>query len=211
VPPALLAKEVLALQKEGVLVLDTRPTGQFGGAHIPGAIHIGLTGQFASWAARLIGLQAKIILVAEQRDAMLEARTRLARVGLENVAGYLEDGMTAWFREGLPVDQVPQLTVQDLHREIDHLQVVDVRQPGEWEQGHIAQATLHPLAKIPANFKGLDREQPIAVHCKSGYRSSIASSFLKREGFKNVMNVIGGYDAWVACGLPVTQPTPAAG
>ena len=212
IPPALLAKEVLALQKEGVLVLDTRPTGQFGGAHIPGAVHIALTGQFASWAARMIGLQAKIILVAEERDAMLEARTRLARVGLENVAGYLEDGMTAWFREGLPVDQVPQVTVQDLYREIAHIQVVDVRQPGEWEQGHIEQATHRPLPKIPTNLEGLDREQPVAVHCKSGYRSSIATSLLKREGFKNVMNVIGGYDAWVACGLPVTQPsTTAAG
>jgi glyoxylase-like metal-dependent hydrolase (beta-lactamase superfamily II)/rhodanese-related sulfurtransferase len=207
IPPALLAKEVLALQKEGVLVLDTRPTGQYGGAHIPGAIHIGLTGQFASWAARMIGLQAKIILVAEERDAMLEARTRLARVGLENVVGYLEGGMTAWFREGLPVDQVPQVTVQDLHREIAHVQVIDVRQPGEWEQGHIAQATHRPLPKVPGNLEGLDRDQPVAVHCKSGYRSSIATSLLKREGFKNVMNVIGGYDAWVACGLPVVQPT----
>uniref|UniRef100_Q01Q87 Beta-lactamase domain protein n=1 Tax=Solibacter usitatus (strain Ellin6076) TaxID=234267 RepID=Q01Q87_SOLUE len=209
VPAALLAKEVLAMQKDGVLVLDTRPTSQFGGAHIPGAIHVGLAGQFASWAARLIGLQAKIILVAEERDAMLDARTRLARVGLENVAGYLEDGMTAWFREGLPVDQVPQVTVQDLHREIAHVQVIDVRQPGEWEQGHIAQATHRPLPKIPGNLDGLDRDQAVAVHCKSGYRSSIATSLLKREGFKNVMNVIGGYDAWVACGLPVVQAEPS--
>jgi glyoxylase-like metal-dependent hydrolase (beta-lactamase superfamily II)/rhodanese-related sulfurtransferase len=206
IPAGLLAKEVLALQKEGVLVLDTRPAGQFGGAHIPGAIHIALTGQFASWAGRLIGLDHKIILLAEDRDTMLEARTRLARVGLENVSGYLDDGMTAWFREGLPVDQVPQLTVQDLNREIAHLQVIDVRQPGEWEQGHIAQAMHKPLPKLTAELEGLDRNQPVAVHCKSGYRSSIATSLLKREGFTTVMNVIGGYDAWVACGFPVTLP-----
>ena len=176
---------------------------QFGAAHIPGALHIGLSGQFASWAGRLVGLDRRIVLVAEDRDAMLEARTRLARVGMENVAGYLEDGMTAWFREGLPVDQVPQVTVQDVHREIEHLQVVDVRQPGEWEQGHIAGALLKPLPKLLALLGDLDRGSPVAVHCKSGYRSSIGTSLLKREGFSEVMNVIGGFDAWRACGLPV--------
>jgi hydroxyacylglutathione hydrolase len=106
----------------------------------------------------------------------------------------------------MPVDQVPQLTVQDLHREIDHLQVIDVRQPGEWEQGHIAQAVLKPLPKLIENLNGLDRERPVAVHCKSGYRSSIGTSLLKRAGFAQVMNVIGGFDAWKACDFPVTVP-----
>ena len=177
------ARDVAALQHEGALVLDTRPSGQFGGAHIPDAMHIALSGQFASWAGRLIGLDRKIILVAEDRDAMLEAFTRLARVGMEHVIGYLEEGMTAWFREGLPVDQVPQVTVQDLHREIEHVQVIDVRQPGEWEQMHIAQALLKPLPKLTTMLEGIDRERPVAVHCKSGYRSSIASSLLKQQGF----------------------------
>jgi len=203
VPEGLSPQAVLQLQQSGALVVDTRPSGQFGGAHVPGAIHIGLTGQFASWAGRVVGLGQSIILVAEERDAMLEARTRLARVGMENVAGYLEDGMAAWFREGLSVEQVPQVTVQDLHREIDHLQVIDVRQPGEWEQVHIAQSMLKPLPKLTAMLDGLDRGAPVAVHCKSGYRSSIGTSLLKRAGFANVMNVIGGIDAWKACGLPV--------
>ena len=151
-----------------------------------------------------------IVLVAEDRDAMLEARTRLARVGMENVAGYLEDGMTAWFREGLPVDQVPQVTVQDLHREIEHVQVVDVRQPGEYEQGHIARALLKPLPKLTTMLGDLDREIPVAVHCKSGYRSAIGASLLQREGFRNVMNVIGGIDAWKTCEFPVLASTATA-
>ncbi|SPE43507.1 Beta-lactamase domain protein [Candidatus Sulfopaludibacter sp. SbA3] len=203
IPQGLSPQTVLDMQRNGAVVLDTRPAGQFGGAHVPGAIHIALAGQFASWAGRIIGLEHRIILVAEDRDAMLEARTRLARVGMENVAGYLEEGMAAWFREGLPVDQVPQVTVQDVHREMEHLQVVDVRQPGEWEQGHIAQAVLKPLPKLLSMLGDLERGRPVAVHCKSGYRSFIGASLLKREGFGNVMSVIGGIDAWKACGLPV--------
>ena len=120
---------------------------------------------------------------------LLEAFTRLARVGMEHVVGYLEDGMTAWFREGLPVEQVPQVTVQDLHRELEHVQVIDVRQPGEWEQMHIAQALLKPLPKLTTMLEGIDRERPIAVHCKSGFLSSIATSLLKQNGFPQVMNV----------------------
>jgi rhodanese-related sulfurtransferase len=208
VPGPMSASEVHTLatgpsQGVGPVVLDTRPPGQFGGAHIPGAIHIALSGQFASWAGRLVGLDRRIILVSEDYDAMLEAFTRLARVGMEHVIGYLEGGMPAWFRDGLPVEQVPQVTVQDLYREIDHIQLIDVRQPGEWEQVHIAQAFLKPLPKLDTMLDGLDRERPVAVHCKSGYRSSIASSLLKRAGFSQVMNMIGGLDAWKACDLPL--------
>jgi hydroxyacylglutathione hydrolase len=203
IPDELSARSVFDLQRSGALVLDTRPSGQFGGGYVPGAIHIGLTGQFASWAGRILGLDSSIVLVAEDRDAMLEARTRLARVGIEKVAGYLEDGMSAWFREGLAVEQVPQVTVQDVHREIEHLQVVDVRQPGEWGQGHIGGAFSKPLAQLRSLLGDLDRGRPVAVHCKSGYRSSIGASLLKREGFGEVMNMIGGFDAWQACGLPV--------
>jgi hydroxyacylglutathione hydrolase len=125
---------------------------------------------------------------------------------MENVIGFLEEGMTGWFREGLPVEQVPQITVQDLHREMEHLQVVDVRQPGEWEQGHIAGARHKPLPKLTEMLGDLDRAQPVAVHCKSGYRSSIATSLLQRAGFTQVMNVIGGFDAWQTCGLPCAHP-----
>ncbi len=211
VPDAVRPQDVAARQEAGALVLDTRTIGEFGGAHIPGAMHIGLTGQFASWAGRLIGLERPVILVAEDHDAMLEAFTRLARVGMEHVEGYVEDGMTGWFRAGLPVEQVPQVTVLDLHREIGHVQLVDVRMPGEWEQMHIAQAISKPLPKLTAMLEDLDRGQPVAVHCKSGYRSSIATSMLKREGFTQVMNVIGGIDAWKACELPLVLAAGAAG
>jgi len=211
IPEALSPREVLKLQEEGALVLDTRPAAQFGGGHVPGAIHVALSGQFASWAARIIGLEPRIVLVAEDRDAVLEARTRLARVGMENVAGYLEDGVTAWSREKLPFAEVPQVSVQDVYRELDHLQVVDVRQPGEWESGHIAGALHKPVGKLTSMLDDLDRARPVAVHCKSGYRSSIATSLLKREGFSEVINMIGGIDAWQACSLPVAgRPTEAA-
>jgi glyoxylase-like metal-dependent hydrolase (beta-lactamase superfamily II) len=205
VPEGLAPRKILELQRGGAWLLDVRPSGLFGGGHIPGALHIGLTGQFASWAARLIGLGPAVVLIADDRNEMLEARTRLARVGMENVAGY--GGMAAWYREDLPVEEVPQVSVQDVHRERERVQLVDVRQPGEWEALHIAGALNKPLPKLTAMLDGLDRERPLAVHCKSGYRSSIATSLLQRAGFGNVMNVTGGIDAWQACALPLIAPS----
>jgi hydroxyacylglutathione hydrolase len=134
---------------------------------------------------------------------------RLARVGIENVLGYLDDGMLAWERAGFLLAQVPQISVLDLYQQLcdlpDDVQLLDVRRPAEWEAGHIAQAVLKPLNTLRSLLADLDRHRAIAVHCKSGYRSSIAASLLKRAGFHPVMNVVGGFDAWLADNLPVSN------
>ncbi len=114
-PPlkALTAPEVLSLQKEGAVVVDTRPAIQFAVAHVPGSIHIALTGQYASWAARILGLDTPLIIVGEDPEHIRESELRLARVGVENVVGYLEDGVAGWIACGFELDYIPQITVQD--------------------------------------------------------------------------------------------------
>lgn len=205
--PALSPEQLAGKQSEGTVVLDTRPVPQFGAAHVPGSIHIALSGQYASWAGTLIGLETPIVLVAEDPDRLQESRMRLARVGIENVVGYLAGGILAWEKSGLPFSQVPQISVLELSQQLrDHpaeIQVVDVRRPMEWEAGHIRQAVLKPLDRLRTSLADLDPRKPVAVHCKSGYRSSIATSLLERAGFRLLMNVVGGFDAWQAQKLPV--------
>ena len=213
-PPLLeLAPDaLLRLQQSGAIVLDTRPDTQFAAAHVPGSVNIPLSGQFASWAGALLGLETDLVLVAENPDRATESRMRLARVGMERVAGYLAGGIEAWQRANQPLERLPHITVQDLdrlQREAAALQIADVRRPAEWEEGHIEGALLLPLNRIAtAILEGkaqLDRARPIAVHCKGGYRSAIAASLLLRAGFRQVVNVTGGFDAWKAAGLPVAQ------
>lgn len=212
--PAMSPQEVAQRQKSGAIVLDTRPAPQFGAGHVPGAIHIGLSGQYASWAGILLGLEQPIILVAEDPERIEESRMRLARVGIENVIGYLEGGVLRWQRAGFRLDEIPQISVLDLRRQLNahpsDLQVVDVRKPMEWETGHVEQAVLKPLDGLRTMLSDLDPQKPIAVHCKSGYRSSIASSLLERAGFRQVMNVVGGFDAWKAQKLPYVEGRPAS-
>ncbi|MEO8027264.1 MAG: rhodanese-like domain-containing protein [Bryobacteraceae bacterium] len=200
--------ELMEKQTSGATVLDTRPPQQFGAGHVPGAVHIALAGQFASWAGTVLGLDREIVLVAEDPEQASESRMRLARVGVENVTGWLAGGMDAWLREDRPTQSVPQISADDLSKSLDDFQIVDVRRQPEYDGGHIAGAHLMPLHKITTMLDGLDKSKPIAVHCKGGYRSSIGTSLLQKAGFTDVWNVMGGYDAWATLGLPIESSGP---
>ena len=204
--PALTAPEVLQLQKEGAIVVDTRPAMQFAVAHVPGSVHIALTGQYASWAARILGLDTPLIIAGEDPEHVRESQMRLARVGIENLVGYLADGVVGWIQNGFELDYIPQITVQDFvelwNQEPNRIAVLDVREPGEVASGVIGNSLCIPLGKLGSRISELDREKFLVVHCKGGYRSSIATSILRRAGFRDVANLIGGFDAWKTAGLP---------
>ncbi len=200
-------EEVLERQRNGAIVLDTRPSQQFFNGHIPGAVHIPLGGQYASFAATILGLDKEIVLVAEDEERLEESRLRLARVGIERVSGSLQGGMQAWAG---PVAEIHQVSVEDLRCGMAELRIVDVRREAEFADGHIEGARLMPLHKLESMLAALERDRPVAVHCKGGYRSAIACSIIQRAGFDNVINVMGGFDAWLACGLPKSAvPTPS--
>jgi hydroxyacylglutathione hydrolase len=194
--PALSADDLKEAQAHGYIVLDTRAGEDFARGHVPQSVNIGLGGQFASWAGTVLGLGAKIIVVAESEEKALEARLRLARVGIERVAGYLKDGVRGWQGGGNSLGTIPQITAAQLRQRLGELTVLDVRREAEWQAGHIEGARWHALDEFPRVLPAVDRDAPVAVHCKSGYRSIIAASLLRRAGFRQVTDVIGGYDAW---------------
>jgi rhodanese-related sulfurtransferase len=197
---AFTAPEVLRLESEGAVVVDTRPAMQFAVAHVPGSLHIALTGQYASWAARILGLDTRLIIAGEDPEHIRESQLRLARVGVENVIGYLADGVAGWIKGGFELDYIPQISAQEFidlrAAEADRVSVVDVREPAEWESGAIDGSVNIPLGQLGQRVSELDPSKLIVVHCKGGYRSSIASSLLRRSGLRDIANLTGGYDAW---------------
>lgn len=210
-PVPVRAPEVFLLQSEGAIALDTRPAMQFAVAHVPGSVHIALSGQYASWAARILGLDKRIILVGEDADHLRESQLRLARVGIENVHAYLEDGITGWILGGYELDYIPQISVQEftelLEQEKDRIVVLDVRERGEVEAGAMENSVRIPLGQLQDRTAELDRDKLIVVHCKGGYRSSIATSILRRAGFRDIANLTGGFDAWSALKASAGQPS----
>ncbi len=149
-----------------------------------------------------------MIVVAEDQAAVEESRIRLARVGFERVAGYLDGGMARWAGEQKPTEQIMQITAAELDRELAEepgsIQIVDVRRKTEWDQGHIPGALHKPLDRVAKMLGDLDPSKPVVVNCKGGARSAIACSLIQRAGFENVTNLIGGLDAWQATGLAVS-------
>jgi hydroxyacylglutathione hydrolase len=197
-PPlaALTPEEALRRQQEGVTILDTRAAIEYASVHVPGSVQIGLSGQFAAWAGSVLGLDRELILIAEDDRSAEEARTRLARVGIERVQGKLAGGIAAWASAGLTLTQTQQIGVPDLRAQLDEFHVLDVRRRPEWDQGHIEGARLQPLDGLRDAIPSLPRDRPLAVHCKGGYRSMIACSLLEGAGIPAV-NILGGYDAWM--------------
>jgi hydroxyacylglutathione hydrolase len=205
--PPIAAVELKALLDEGVIALDVRPGDQFAAGHVPGSINIALSGQFATWAGTILGLSSRPVLIAATPEQLSEARMRLARVGIENERGYLQGGIEGWKQAGLALAQLPQITVQALQEHLlsHESRVLDVRREPEWQSGHIAGAWWWPLDNFKTSPPEIESNIPIAVHCKSGYRSMIACSLLQRAGFQNVINVIGGFDAWQQAKLPFVE------
>jgi hydroxyacylglutathione hydrolase len=201
----LAPEAVEARLREGAVLLDVRDAAAYGAGHVPGALNVGLRGQFASWAGTLVDTGRPIVVAAEGEDEAGEALMRLARVGLENVAGHLAGGVEAWERSGRPVARLPQIAVDELRARLGSvpgLQVLDVRRAGEYAQGHVPGAVNVPLHLLEEESRRLDRGRPTAVICAGGYRSSAAGSILQGRGFPDLANVVGGTSAWLAAGYP---------
>ncbi len=199
------ASELKTMLEKGAVALDVRPGNEFIAAHVPGSVSIPLSGQFASWAGAVLGLSSRPVLIVSTPEQLSEARVRLARIGIEDVTGYLQDGVEGWKQAGLPVAQVKQITAQELASRVasGSMGVLDVRREAEFETGHIAGADWHPLDRFKAALPEISKDASVAVHCKGGYRSLVAVSLLKRAGYHNVVDLAGGFDAWQAEKLPV--------
>jgi glyoxylase-like metal-dependent hydrolase (beta-lactamase superfamily II)/rhodanese-related sulfurtransferase len=206
-PAAFSPQQVRELQEQGHILLDVRSAADFGAAHVPGSMNIGLGGQFAMWAGSLISLNAAIVVIADTSAQVDESVVRLARVGIENVKGFLEGGVEGWRVAGFPVDAIEQVTVAQLKEQLanEDLQIVDVRRPGEYVNGHVPRALNAPLASLDKSLGPLPlkKDKLTAVICAGGYRSSAAASLLQKHGFSNLLNVSGGTGAWINAGYPV--------
>ncbi len=192
--------------KEGALILDAREAAVFEKGFVPGSMNIGLNGQYAVWVGTLIDIKKPLLLVTEFGKEQ-EAILRLARVGYENIVGHLEGGIAAWKGS---LDSVNSISATDLKGgKVKGANVLDVRKPGEWNVSHLKNARFTPLSDMPGNVLSLDKDQTYVVYCGGGYRSMTAISLMKQAGFRNLVNVIGGFGAMISAGVEVVTEEEA--
>ncbi|MDP5078514.1 MAG: MBL fold metallo-hydrolase [Nonlabens sp.] len=183
----------------GAVVLDVRSAQEFAQGHIPNSIFIGIDGGFAPWVGALIQDTLQHILLVAPEGRVEETMTRLSRVGFDNTIGYLKGGFDAWKNEGREVETVNSIPAKEFADSMTSanykLPVYDVRKPGEYESGHVKNASLASLAALNEHLASLPQNQNFYVHCAGGYRSMIAASILKNRGIHNFNEVQGGYGA----------------
>jgi len=204
-PMALNPAEFMARADAGAVILDTRPAEAFAGGHIPRALNVGLGSSFPTWVGTVLPEDATVILVLDRPEDLWEAGWELLRIGYAPPAGWLAGGMMAWRTSGRDIDFLPTISVHQLQQRLANgdLPVLDVRQPSEWAAGHISGARFITGAELPRRLGDVP-DGEIAVVCGSGYRSSVASSLLRREGHQ-VINVAGGMTAWQNAGYSTTD------
>jgi rhodanese-related sulfurtransferase/glyoxylase-like metal-dependent hydrolase (beta-lactamase superfamily II) len=206
-PPALSLDEVQVRLAGGAIPLDTREPADFAAGHLVGAINVGLHGRFAEWAGDVLDPDRDIVLVGDPATA-LESRVRLARIGFDRVSGYLEDARRFFIERADLVEASSRVTIEQLAELVGlvpNLQLVDVRNPGETAFGALPGARLIPLAVLVDSLNSLDRDAAVVVNCAGGYRSMVGASLLSHAGFADVSDLLGGFGAWNAAGLPVTR------
>jgi glyoxylase-like metal-dependent hydrolase (beta-lactamase superfamily II)/rhodanese-related sulfurtransferase len=189
------------------LVIDVRTALQFDEAHIPGAVsNTILHAGFGTRLAWIADADDEIVLVGRDDADALHAAGLAAAVGLARIAGYLAGGMTSWREDRLPTDRIERLTVSELHERADALQILDVRERDEWEDGHILGSVFAPYHDIHVFPDGLDPDRPVAVICASGQRAAIGASLVQRHGARRVLHVVdGGVPQWTRNGWPVVR------
>lgn len=193
-------------------VVDTRSAEKFATGHIPGTLNIPLGKSFLNWAGALIPDDRALYLIvdSDSDDEVKKIIADLCKIGLTNVAGYFGTTvMQDWKAKRGQVERVSQLDISGLRSSGAKVQIIDVRSPEEWSHGHIPGAQHIPLAALSDRLDEIDSSKPIVLQCRGGGRSAIATSLLLSRGLTNVSNLKGGYDAWVAEGLPVESPERA--
>ena len=197
--PAALSPEAFAAeaQADGAVIVDARAPEAFGGAHIRGALNVGLSASFATWAGTVIADRARILLVLDRPSDLWDATWQLLRIGYDVPVGWLAGGMMAWRTAARPLEAITQITVHELAAQLraGRVAVLDVRQPAEWAEGHIAGATFISGSELPSRLDAVPAGVTVATVCGSGYRSSVASSRLAAHD-REVVNVLGGMTAW---------------
>ena len=206
---ALNLEETDKALQDGALILDVRVPDEFENGFIPGSLNIGLNGQYAIWAGTLIPLSQPLVLVCPKGKEE-EAITRLARVGFDRILGFLEGGVDTWKNKGRDLDMIISITPEEFELDYKHSQVdvLDVRKPGEWETCHLDGATFGSLQELPKSVNSLNKDKTWYIHCAGGYRSMIAASMLKAQGFDRVKNIYGGWSKMKDLDLPKIMPKP---
>lgn len=203
-PQPMSWEQVQSAMEAGALLVDGRDPVEFAHGHLKGAVNVGLEGRYAEFAGSVVPVDADIVLFVEP-GAELEAKNRLGRIGFDRVLGFVDrpfEVLLAHQDHAQVASRLTPVDFEERRKDLDDIQLVDVRNPGEHALGAIPDSASIPVGQLPGRLDELDPTRPTVVYCAGGYRSSVAASLLRANGFDDVSDIVGGYGAWTE----VVQP-----
>ncbi|HSP03759.1 MAG TPA: rhodanese-like domain-containing protein [Acidimicrobiales bacterium] len=203
-PQPMSWEQVQAAMEAGALLVDGRDPVEFAHGHLKGAVNVGLEGRYAEFAGSVVPVDADIVLFVEP-GAELEAKNRLGRIGFDRVLGFVDrpfEVLLAHQDQAQVASRLTPVDFEERRKDLGDIQLVDVRNPGEHALGALPDSMSIPVGQLPNRLDELDPTRPTVVYCAGGYRSSVAASLLRANGFDDVSDIVGGYGAWTE----VVQP-----
>jgi hydroxyacylglutathione hydrolase len=206
-PKPLPPKAFAAARSRGAAIVDTRAPESFAGAHIEGSESIWMDG-LAAYAGWLLQYDVPLLLVVEDQVHVETAVRTMVRLGFDNILGYLRGGMVQWCHDDLPFKTLRTASVEELKAMLDakdRVMILDPRPRHEWTKKHLSEARHIFVGELEANLAQVPKDQLIASMCSVGYSGGMAAAILQRNGYEDVVNILGGVSAWMAAGYPVVK------
>lgn len=198
-PRALSPKQFQEAAKDA-LIVDVRHVDEYTERHIAGSLSDAFRSSYATWLGWLVPPGTPLLFVLDSAPLERVIDESLL-IGQERFVGWLEGGMEAWARAGLPLKTLARPGPEAARGLMSEgATVLDVREPDEFAAGHIAGALHIPLGRLQEELARVPRGRPVLTYCAMGERSTTASSILERSGFEDVRNLEGGIGAWRAAG-----------
>ncbi len=204
-PEPLTVDTIKEQMDAGAQVVDIRHPESYAGAHIPGSIslwHDGLP-LFSGW---VLNYDDPIILVDRSNYILEDAVRYLIRLGYDNIRGYLRGGFPTWYRNAEKIGRIEIWAVHELKNRLDdNIFILDVRDIHKWKNAHIPSAQHIYVGHIREKMNKVPKDRPVIIYCDSGFKTSIAASVLKKNGYDNVKNMLGGIMAWNNARYPLEK------
>ncbi|MFX1541058.1 MAG: rhodanese-like domain-containing protein [Promethearchaeota archaeon] len=207
--PLSIAQFEKAMEKSNTVVVDTRNPDAYASSHLSGSLSIWLRG-LSFYPGWVLTHDQELLLIVERPQDMDTVKPFLWRLGYDNIIGYLCPGIDEWRNKGKPTDQLGVISAIQLKEKLEgnELMLIDVRSTAECESGFVADSTYIYVGELADHLDKIPKNKPLATACATGLRGSLAASILRRNGFTDVSNVLGGLEAWHTLGYPMVQECP---
>jgi len=191
----------------GAQILDIRSPTSFAGGHVPGSLNVWRDGM-STYMVWFIDYDRPLVLIVEANTDVAEVAAECARIGYDNLVGFLATDFSTYFKAGEAIGTLETCSAPDAMRRLGDpdLFLLDVRDVRNREHDGFIPGSRHIyIGELPMHLGDVPRDRYVIVYCDSGFKGSIGASLLAQAGYPRVANLLGGMTGWINAGFPIER------